>query len=192
MPVSTATLHEKQPPQAPPPSVGEQPRAIPSGKRRIPTVSASLGAMLNEKPQAEQANEANENTDTGSELSEEFSDEQLMKAWSELMDQFEKEGKEGSSLVTSAMRERAPVREGNLIKMLVENKSQEEEVLIFRPDMHDVLRSKLKNSLVTIEVTINRDLTERKAYTDAEKFQKMIDRNPSLLTLKQKLDLDFI
>ena len=192
LPVSTATLHEKQPPQAPPPSVGEQPRAIPSGKRRIPTVSAALGAMLNEKPQAEQANEANENTDTGSELSEEFSDEQLMKAWSELMDQFEKEGKEGSSLVTSAMRERAPVREGNLIKMLVENKSQEEEVLIFRPDMHDVLRSKLKNSLVTIEVTINRDLTERKAYTDAEKFQKMIDRNPSLLTLKQKLDLDFI
>jgi DNA polymerase-3 subunit gamma/tau len=189
---ATTPPQEKQAPQAPPPQVTSQPRTTASGKRRIPSVSASLGDMLNEKPKAEVNNQSEDSANSTPLMSEEYSNEDLMKAWNELMDQFETEGKEGSSLVTSAMRERAPVREGNQVNMLVENKSQEQEVLVFRPDMHDILRSKLKNSAITIEVTINRDMTERKAYTDAEKFQKMIERNPSLLTLKQKLDLDFI
>jgi DNA polymerase-3 subunit gamma/tau len=193
---STASQSEKSESEAQrrPPTIAPplQSRVTATGKRRIPSVSASLGNMLNDKPKAEAAKEAEDSKENGIVLSEEYSDEDLMKAWSELMTQFETEGKEGSSLVTSAMRERTPIREGNHLKMLVENKSQEEEVLVFRPDMHDILRTKLKNSLITIEVTINRDMTERKAYTDAEKFQKMIDRNPSLLTLKQKLDLDFI
>ncbi len=161
------------------------------GKRKIPSVSASLGAMLNDKPKVEESEEEAQKA-SAPKMSNEFSDEELKVVWAELMAEIEKEGKEGSSLVTSAMRERMPKREGNLLQMLVENKSQEEEVMIFRPDMHEMMRQRLKNSEVTIVVSINRDLTERKAYTDAEKFQKMIDRNPNLLDLKKKLDLDFI
>lgn len=165
--------------------------SAPLGKRRIPSVSASLGQMLNDVPKAKEVITEEEKA-AGPKLTAEFSDETFKAVWKELMDKIEVEGKEGSSLVTSAMRERMPKREGNTLHMLVDNKSQEEEVMIFRPDMHEMLRQRLKNTEVTIEVTINRDLSERKAYTDAEKFQKMIDRNPNLLSLKQKLDLDFI
>ncbi len=165
--------------------------SAPLGKRRIPSVSASLGQMLNDVPKAKEVI-TEEGKAAGPKLTAEFSDETFNAVWKELMDKIEVEGKEGSSLVTSAMRERMPKREGNTLHMLVDNKSQEEEVMIFRPDMHEVLRQRLKNTEVTIAVSINRDLSERKAYTDAEKFQKMIDRNPNLLSLKQKLDLDFI
>ncbi len=161
-----------------------------AGRRRVPSVSASLGQMLNDKPAAEKEEE--ETKASGPKMDNAFTDDELKAVWTSIMNDIETAGKEGSSLVTSAMRERMPRREGNLLHMLVENKSQEEEVMIFRPDMHEMLRQRLKNTEVTIEVTINRDMTERKAYTDAEKFQKMIDRNPQVLTLKQKLDLDFI
>ena len=168
-----------------------RPATVVGGKRRIPSVSASLGAMLTDPTKPEET-KGEEEEGSGPKMTNEFSDEELILVWNELMAEIEEGGKEGSSLVTSAMRERMPKREGNSLLMVVENKSQEEEVMIFRPDMHELLRQRLKNSEVTIKVSINRDVTERKAYTDAEKFQKMIDRNPKLLDLKKKLDLDFI
>jgi DNA polymerase-3 subunit gamma/tau len=192
--VDTTAAPTSTPPSAPtPPPPSQEPvvrKSTTSGRRRVPSVSASLGQMLNDKPAAEKEEE--EKKVSGPKMDNAFTDEELKAVWTSIMNDIETAGKEGNSIVTSAMRERMPRREGNTLHMLVENKSQEEEVMIFRPDMHEMLRQRLKNTEVTIEVSINRDKTERKAYTDAEKFQKMIDRNPHVLTLKQKLDLDFI
>ncbi len=103
-----------------------------------------------------------ENQDFSNQEFEKIDEKDFQKVWEDLMKHLEKEGKEGNSLVTSAMRERKPILDQHIISMLVENKSQEEEVIVFRADMHEFIREKLNHPKLTIEVTINRDESDRK------------------------------
>lgn len=96
-------------------------------------------------------------------------------------------------MVYAAMKTRKPELLADFkIKMLVDNKSQLEEVTFRRTDMHDYLRKNLQNGGVEIQLSIVKDKSQKKAYTDEEKFQKMAEANPHLLTLKKELGLDFI
>ena len=73
----------------------------------------------------------------------------------------------------------------------VDNKSQLEEVGIFRTDIHSYLRKALKNGAIELVTKILKDKKEKKAYTPEEKFNKLVETNPNLLQLKKELDLDF-
>lgn len=122
-----------------------------------------------------------------------FSEEEFMKVWNELAEQIKTERKEGSTMVYASMTSRAPsLNDDFKVEVLVDNKSQAEEMMHFRTDLHDHLRKKLSNGAIEISVTVNKDIKQRKAYTDEEKFREMVEQNPDLLKLKDQLDLDFL
>ena len=96
-------------------------------------------------------------------------------------------------MVFAAMRTRKPsINENFAIKIGVDNKSQLEELNSRKIDLHDYLRKALINGGINVTPFVVKDRTQKKAYTDEEKLQKMVEENPYILTLKNELGLDFI
>jgi DNA polymerase-3 subunit gamma/tau len=102
-------------------------------------------------------------------------------------------GKEGSSMIYAAMTTRKPILKDNFqVELFVDNKSQVEELMEQRTEIHEFLRKGLKNGGIEITFTVEKNIKKRKAYTDDEKFARMAEKNPALLKLKKELGLDFI
>jgi len=153
------------------------------------TRSLSISELTSKKEAADAASMKEAYT---SEDRAEFTEEEFQKVWDELAENIKKEALEGSSMVYSSMKSRKPtIQDDFKIQILVDNKSQAEEVMHFRTDLHDHLRKKLSNGAIEIHVKVNKDKKQRKAYTDEEKFVEMCEKNPQLLELKKQFDLDF-
>jgi hypothetical protein len=96
-------------------------------------------------------------------------------------------------MIFAGMTSRKPVLNKDYsIDLLVDNKSQKEEIMLARTDLHDFLRKRLLNGAIEINIKVNKDQKQRKAYTDEEKFKEMAEKNPDVLKLKEQLDLDFL
>ncbi|MEQ6120404.1 hypothetical protein [Reichenbachiella sp. MALMAid0571] len=52
------------------------------------------------------------------------------------------------------------------------------------------LRNNLKNDFIMISSAFNKEIAARTAYTNAEIFDEMVEKNPELLRLKNELGLD--
>ncbi len=86
----------------------------------------------------------------------------------------------------------AELKEDFKIHLLVDNKSQAEELNIKKTDIHNYLRKKLRNGAIELEVEIIKNPKLRKAYTAEEKFNELAEENPALLDLRRALDLEFL
>ena len=72
----------------------------------------------------------------------------------------------------------------------IENSAQKESFEPVRQDFLDYLRKNLKNSLISIRMEEKISDGTKKAYTPAEKFETMMKKNPALLELKKRLDME--
>lgn len=172
------------------PKVSFQNKFAKLANQQTKTSSLSINELTKteEKTEEEIANEA-----YTSESREDYTEEEFLTAWKILAEQINESNEEGSSMVYSAMITRAPILKENFkVELAVDNKSQEEEMILKRTDIHDFLRKRLKNGGIEVNFWIEKDQTQRKAYTSEEKFNKMAEENPHLMTLKKELGLDFI
>ncbi|WP_374950492.1 DNA polymerase III subunit gamma/tau [Mucilaginibacter sp.] len=76
-------------------------------------------------------------------------------------------------------------------EVLVSNKIQEVSFRDERPYLLNFLRTSLKNFNIEINARVEEVSTVRKPYTAAEKFQYMASKNPQLLDLKNRFNLEF-
>lgn len=86
--------------------------------------------------------------------------------------------------------ETIPEIENDTIKILVENKALEDEFKAQLSDFLDFIRAELNNYNLQVTTEINKDDTQKKAYTPQEKFIKMSEKNPQLKELVKKLNMD--
>ena len=70
------------------------------------------------------------------------------------------------------------------------NEVQKEMLVNIKQDMLDELRKLANNKLMQLEITVSEIVGEIKAYKPADKFKLMAEKNPSLLELKKRFDLD--
>jgi DNA polymerase-3 subunit gamma/tau len=77
-----------------------------------------------------------------------------------------------------------------IIELTVLNKLQADKVSEAKTELLQYLRNQLQNRLINIETRINADISTAKAYTPIDKFNKMAEKNPMLLTLKKTFDMD--
>ena len=70
------------------------------------------------------------------------------------------------------------------------NEVQKEMLLGIKQDMLDELRKLVKNRLLQLEIKVSEVIGELKAYKPSDKFKLMAEKNPSLLDLKKRFDLD--
>lgn len=86
--------------------------------------------------------------------------------------------------------ENLPEIEGDVIHMTVENKALEDDVNESKTEILDFLRKELRNYKLSLTTKINADIRQKKAYTPMEKFAKMSEKNPHLITLVKTFDMD--
>ena len=159
-------------------------------QQKTATSSLSINELTKEIEKTDEEIAAEEYT---SDARDSYSDDQFHTNWKKLAERIKDSEVEGSSIVYSAMITRAPILSDNFqVELSVDNRSQAEELMDRRTEIHDYLRKKLNNGGVEVKFRIEKDQKNRKAYTDEEKFNKMLESNPTLLRLKNELSLDFI
>lgn len=78
----------------------------------------------------------------------------------------------------------------NVINLTIHNETQKEQMVLVRQDIIDELRSRLQNNLLTLELAISEIETQSKAFKPVDIFRAMAERNPALVELKKRFDLE--
>ena len=78
----------------------------------------------------------------------------------------------------------------NTILIIINNEVQREMLSVIKQDMLDDLRKILSNKLTQLEIKVSEIAGEVKAYRPQDKFKLMAEKNPALLELKKRFDLD--
>ncbi len=78
----------------------------------------------------------------------------------------------------------------NLITLLLNNPIEEPILQGMKADLVGYLRERLNNSTLQIEGELQQNNTKRKAYTNKEKFDYLVEKNPYIKELQEKLGLD--
>ena len=72
----------------------------------------------------------------------------------------------------------------------VENNIQKNELEREKPELMEFLRTRLNNFQFQLETLVLEMEEVKQLYTPQEKFKHMAEKNPALLDLRQRLDLD--
>lgn len=113
--------------------------------------------------------------------------EQLMEVWDRYT---EKIKVDYPHLHTILRQQRPELSEDFTIRFAVSNKLLEDELQMKKSDLLDFLRTALSNIHIRLEVRVEDQIREQRPYTDREKFERMAEKNPSLRSLKEQMDLE--
>ena len=154
------------------------------GSSFTPSIKDALSGNTTEKKAENQVQETNPREYEN--FVEPFTNEQLAVKWQEFIDQLTDRPNLRATL--SAIPE---ITEGNQILLKIGNSVQEEEVKLVKFELMSFLRKELRNSKIELITRIEKLEQERMFYSDTEKLQMMMKKNPELFILKQKFNLDF-
>ena len=78
----------------------------------------------------------------------------------------------------------------NTILLQINNETQNEQLLTVKQNFVDEMRATLQNSAITLDIRISQAETQTKAYKPIDIFKAMSEKNPALLELKKRFDLE--
>jgi len=120
---------------------------------------------------------------------EPFTYDQLLPLWHAIADKAKAEGK--ISLFTLMTANAPKLKDDYRIEVMVENTIQENLLITSKIDMLNEIRVKLKNFAIDlIPVAVESNIV-RKPYTNQEKYQAMVAKNPLVDKLRQDFNLGF-
>ena len=123
---------------------------------------------------------------TNQDLSESFTNEELQVKWKKYLSTLN----DRPNLKSTLSREPILNHDGTLL-LRVENHVQDELIKNNKPQLVLWLRRELKNSSIDLVTEIAESQSQKFAYTDGEKFEEMLQKNPDLAYMKQRFNLDF-
>jgi DNA polymerase III subunit gamma/tau len=116
-----------------------------------------------------------------------FSQDQLEKTWEEFAKTLQTE----STLLYNLLKNHKPLlKENFVVEFCVDNKLLEEELNQKRNELLVWLCSRLENDKITFQIVVKEMMKTTRPYTDREKFNRMVEKNPSLKEMKEQLDLE--
>ena len=118
-----------------------------------------------------------------------FTQEDLNEKWVQYANEKENVGKH--NLLSVLRDKKAILKENFNLCITLDNKVQEEVLNDEKTKLLGYLKKQLENDNIslTVDVTPLKE-EEMKAYTAEDKFKKMVKKNPDLLNLKDKFDLE--
>lgn len=119
-------------------------------------------------------------------LVEPFTQEQLATRWKEF-----KEKMADRPSLCSALSTVPEIIEDHKLLLRIGNSVQEEDIRLIKPELISWLRMTLRNSKIELTTRLEKIESERTFFSDTEKLQMMMQKNPILNELKQKFNLDF-
>ena len=77
-----------------------------------------------------------------------------------------------------------------IITIEINNEVQKELLSNIKQEILDALRTLLNNKQTLLNITVSETVGEVKAYKPDDKFKMMAEKNPALLELKKRFDLN--
>jgi len=157
-------------------------KAIPAKENTRPKTTINLGNILKPQIKAEEIKE--EKNGAVPKQDEPIVESKVRAVWNEFAEQRKNQVAEYHILTqTFALNK-------NVITVYLNNPIEEPLLQGIKSDLVGYLREKLNNSTLQVEGEMQQYYTKRKAYTNKEKFDYMVERNPLLKELQEKLGLD--
>ncbi len=119
-------------------------------------------------------------------IDKQFDLTQLKKVWQNYAVRYEEEVHLFHTLTSQTI-----TNEGTEITITVENSVQYEQVRVLKPEIIGYLRRELENSQIDIEIKQEKPKGDNRIFTDDQKLQQMIQKNPELGRMKMLFHLDF-
>lgn len=117
-----------------------------------------------------------------------FTQEELDKCWNNYHN-IKLQNKEFN--IASLLKISKPKKLGNNIGYSVSSDINKKELEVELPKLLEYIKFSLKNDSIEIKVDSNISIKKNIIYTPTEKFEKLVELNPSLENLRKKLDLDY-
>ena len=113
----------------------------------------------------------------------------LIEKWNEYANNQKAAGK--YQLFTTLTYRTPVLIENNYIEVEIQNQSQEHLMVEERQELIDFLRKQLNNYQLQLRTRLNEaGKNENEAYTNKEKYQQMVEKNPELEDFRKQLGLE--
>ncbi len=119
--------------------------------------------------------------------SEPFSETEMLVQWLKYAQRMEDKG---YRIIASLLTINDPTLDGIVIVHELPNESSKIDFEKERPELLGYLRGKLHNHDIQINVKVNESLVVKKAFTNQDKYNRLVEINPNLELLKKMFDLD--
>ena len=116
-----------------------------------------------------------------------FTEKELITAWNTFIEKLRKDGKHN---LASILAIDTPKVKGSIIHLEFPNATNKVEVERQQYDLLSYVRKTLSNYDISLSITINEVMEKQYAYTAADKFEKLKEKNPNIDILKKTFDLD--
>jgi len=168
----------------------EQPKPKPAIKANLGQINTgSISIMGSLNAQSKTSNEEEEEEDLSGKPKDEYSVDQFLAIWKQYAEQLKGEGRE--SLYSTLTRRKPTLKEGFRVEMIIDNKVQEQVLEKEKVEMMTFIREQLNNYAIQLEIVLQKnDDDSAFLYTSKEKFKKMAEKNPAIIKLRDKLNLD--
>jgi len=120
---------------------------------------------------------------------EDFTYDDFLKCWSDYAATIKKAGK-AMTLVAIFTGDAPKMLQPYDFEVAVNNKTQENWFREEKPDLLNYLRTTLKNFDITVTTRVDEQLVSKRPYTASEKYQYMASKNPQLVELRKRFNLD--
>jgi len=122
----------------------------------------------------------------GSNLTDDFSKEDLDKVWQEFVNFRKEKGKDKEVMLLKD----AYTLDGTKVTLKLSNEVLKYTFNNIKVDLQGYLRANLKNGKIVLEAIVEEIENEDMMYTNKEKFDHLAKKYPALTELQQKLGLD--
>jgi DNA polymerase-3 subunit gamma/tau len=120
---------------------------------------------------------------------DDFTYDDFLKLWNQHAANLKAQGK--MNLVTIFNSEAPKMLRPHVFEIVVENKILEDLFKNAKPDLLNYLRTTLRNFDIDVHARVDEVVSVKRPYTSQEKFNHMAAKNPQLLELKKRFNLDF-
>ncbi|MBK0380621.1 DNA polymerase III subunit gamma/tau [Mucilaginibacter segetis] len=181
--------------QATKPVVAEEVVETTKPKVFIPNVhtsatSVKIPSLKELGKQVEEAAAEEEDPYLKGEDKEPFTNDEFLQCWSNYAAKIKGQGKPMSLFTIFTVN--APVMlQPEHYEIVLANRVQETAFRDERPYLLNYLRTTLRNFSIEVEARVDEQSIVKRPYTATEKFQYMANKNPSLIELKNRFNLDF-
>jgi DNA polymerase-3 subunit gamma/tau len=97
---------------------------------------------------------------------------------------------EGAKQIATTLKTAEIKFAGLQVTLIINNETQKEQFMSVRQNFVDTLRLELQNSDLAFEVLISKQDIQPRAYKPMDVFKAMAEKNPALLELKKRFDLE--
>jgi DNA polymerase-3 subunit gamma/tau len=175
-----APKSEPQPQVSQPQVPKAKPASLPISMPSIPSISIKQSSSPSAQPVVnETTSQAKEQRNTP------FTVDQLIDAWAGLSNYFPGEERLNAMLTTLVPELVSP----EMCRITVANPWQKQEFGKFGKRVMDIVRDRLKNDNLRLQVEVGDYTKTTRAYTSSEKYKVLVEMNPHVAELKSRLNL---